>query len=156
MQEDEGGERSQIYFSNLPAFHNCLFSWTDKERSELAGGRTTLASSKISLQMGLCSHEGVCRYTGTCVDLQTAAGLPAIYRDTVQPIFKAHPRLWPEPWDTYATFEHAAGLVQSRSFHLEETNWVQGSTEEGVRTKHMRMTTFASVANNSDRPVQYQ
>ena len=154
MQGDEQGERSHIYFSNLPAFHNCLFAWTDKERSELAGGGPTLASSKISLQMGLCSPEAVCRYVGTCIDLQAAAGLPAIYRDTVQPIFEAHPRMWPEPWDTYVTFEHAAGLVQSRSFHLEETNWVLGSTEEGMRTKHMRMTTSASVAIELDRPLR--
>ena len=46
----------------------------------------------------------------------------------------ARPALWGlgERWRSYEAFVHAAGLVQSRSFHVNADNWLTGETTEGA------------------------
>ena len=41
-------------------------------------------------------------------------------------------QLWPEDVQTYAAFEHYAGLVQSRAFHMLTENWITGAAQEGI------------------------
>lgn len=41
----------------------------------------------------------------------------------------ARPDLWPAPWDSLSSFARVAGIVQSRAFHMEEQNWVTGSSK---------------------------
>ena len=59
----------------------------------------------------------------------------------------ARPELWGpgERWRSYEAFVRAAGLVQSRSFHVNEENWITGLTTEGA------VPTTAGIANTCHR-----
>ncbi len=52
-----------------------------------------------------------------------------MYGRHVAPIAAARRDLWPEAGASLDTFLAAAGLVQSRAFHLEAENWVSGVTQ---------------------------
>ena len=46
----------------------------------------------------------------------------------------ARPALWGpgERWRSFEAFVRAAGLVQSRSFHVNAENWLTGESTEGA------------------------
>lgn len=56
------------------------------------------------------------------------AGLE-LYEEAARELASRYPRAWPE--FTYERFAWAAGMVQSRTFHLQATNWVTGGTSDG-------------------------
>ncbi|EFJ46170.1 hypothetical protein VOLCADRAFT_118106 [Volvox carteri f. nagariensis] len=106
------------YVATLPAScPDCLLNWTEEEKLELKG-----------------------------TSLEQSGPDPAVdvYRRHVAPILACRTDLWPglaakEPPAAEATgatldaglaaFARAAGLVQSRAFHLEAENWVSGAKE---------------------------
>lgn len=55
-----------------------------------------------------------------------------LHDQQVLPVLLAHPELWPEHVRTLDVFMHAAGMVQSRTFHMREENWLTASTTEGA------------------------
>ena len=55
-----------------------------------------------------------------------------LHAEQLLPIFQAKPDIWPEMVQSYEAFEHAAGMVQSRTFHMQQTNWLTGSSLEGM------------------------
>ncbi|GIL42224.1 hypothetical protein Vafri_273 [Volvox africanus] len=95
-----------------PSCPDCLLNWSDQEKQELAG-----------------------------TSLEQSGPDPAsdVYRRHVAPILAVRKDLWPgleaaEAADRGAdpgltAFLRAAGLVQSRAFHLEAENWVSGAKE---------------------------
>lgn len=56
------------------------------------------------------------------------AGLK-LYEEAARELASRYPQAWPE--FTYERFAWAAGMVQSRTFHLQATNWVTGGTSDG-------------------------
>ncbi|GLI70535.1 hypothetical protein VaNZ11_015450 [Volvox africanus] len=98
-----------------PSCPDCLINWSDEEKQELAG-----------------------------TSLEQFGPDPAsdVYRRHVAPILAARKDLWPglaaaeaaEAADRgvdpgLTAFLRAAGLLQSRAFHLEAENWVSGAKE---------------------------
>ena len=55
-----------------------------------------------------------------------------VFQREVLPIMQEKPELWPAEVQTYEAFEHYAGLVQSRAFHMLTENWITGSAQEGM------------------------
>ena len=53
-----------------------------------------------------------------------------VYMRHILPVLEQQPSLWPGA--DYAAFEHAAGMVQSRSFRLNEENFLTGESVEGA------------------------
>ena len=53
-----------------------------------------------------------------------------VFRRHILPVLEQQPSLWPGA--DYAAFEHAAGMVQSRSFRLNEDNFLTGESVEGA------------------------
>ena len=42
-----------------------------------------------------------------------------------------HPDVWPQGIHSLRDFQYAAGMVQSRTFHMRQYNWLTGSSTEG-------------------------
>ena len=64
-----------------------------------------------------------------------------VYEREVLPIMQQQTDLWPADVRTLEAFEHYAGLVQSRAFHMLTENWITGSAQEGISsTKQCNMT----------------
>lgn len=59
-----------------------------------------------------------------------------VFKREVLPIMQEQSQLWPANVQTYAAFEHYAGLVQSRAFHMLTENWITGSAQEGMVHVH--------------------
>jgi hypothetical protein len=53
------------------------------------------------------------------------------FGSVVQPIINKRPDLWQKACSTLEAFVYAAGMVQSRAFHLRQENWVTGQSHEG-------------------------
>ncbi|EIE22761.1 SET domain-containing protein [Coccomyxa subellipsoidea C-169] len=49
----------------------------------------------------------------------------------VRPVLEQRPDLWPPASCGYDAFVHAAGMVQSRAFHMKKENWITGENEDG-------------------------
>lgn len=104
MAEMAAGAASPFapYLATLPPnCPDCLLHWTDQEKQDLKGS-----------------------------SLEDAGEAAAdVYGRHVAPIAAARRDLWPEAGATLDRFLAAAGLVQSRAFHLEAENWVSGVTQ---------------------------
>jgi hypothetical protein len=50
----------------------------------------------------------------------------------VNPIMQQRRKLWPPKACSFKAYLHAAGMVQSRAFHLQQDNWVTGESIEGA------------------------
>lgn len=90
------------WLSALPDSHDCVLAWTPEERAALQG-------TEIS---------------------GTDASYPQVYEETLLPLMRQQPQWWPEAHRTYADFEFAAGMVQSRAFHLKKITWAAGGRTE--------------------------
>lgn len=64
--------------------------------------------------------------------------------------------LWPPDVQTLEAFEHYAGLVQSRAFHMLTENWITGSAQEGmshyIHTYFIPLVTALVVHSQHERP----
>ena len=52
-----------------------------------------------------------------------------VFKEHIKPVLKAQPHLFPGMG--YETFEYAAGMVQSRSFSINQENFITGESIEG-------------------------
>ncbi|KFM22567.1 hypothetical protein F751_4211 [Auxenochlorella protothecoides] len=86
----------------MPSSHDCPFAWSEAEFSPLL---------ETDIDPGL-----------------REAGLK-LYEEAARELASRYPQAWPE--FTYERFAWAAGMVQSRTFHLQATNWVTGGTSDG-------------------------
>lgn len=70
---------------------------------------------------------------GTEIEDRTEGGTRGLYEAEVRQVLDARPALWGpgERWRSYEAFVRAAGLVQSRSFHVNTENWLTGQCTEG-------------------------
>ena len=70
---------------------------------------------------------------GTEIEDRTEGGTRGLYEAEVRPVLDARPSMWGpgERWCGYEAFMRAAGLVQSRSFHVNTENWLTGQRTEG-------------------------
>ena len=64
-----------------------------------------------------------------------------VYEREVLPIMQQQADLWPADVQTLEAFEHYAGLVQSRAFHMLTENWITGSAQEGMSSTNKCNTT---------------
>ena len=69
-------------------------------------------------------------HAGTAVQHTGRAKSKDVFRRHILPVLEQQPSLWPGA--DYAAFEHAAGMVQSRSFRLNEENFLTGEAVEGA------------------------
>ncbi|CAK0782750.1 hypothetical protein CVIRNUC_005945 [Coccomyxa viridis] len=90
------------YVSTFPKSHDCTLCWDDAAMKELKG---------------------------TAVQHTGRAKSKDVFRRHILPVLEQQPSLWPGA--DYAAFEHAAGMVQSRSFRLNEENFLTGEAVEG-------------------------
>ncbi|KAK9818347.1 hypothetical protein WJX72_011060 [[Myrmecia] bisecta] len=109
------------YLSTMPSDHSCLLRWTAEQRAELAG--TTIEDNGHSVE--------------------------ALFEASVLPSLQARPDLWPAEQITYAAFQQAASLVQSRAFHMQQENWLTGQTQEG---EELYMLPAIDMLNHSTQP----
>lgn len=49
------------------------------------------------------------------------------------PVLRAKPEAWQGEWTSFEAFQRVCGVVQSRTFHLQEDNWLTGTSIEGKR-----------------------
>ncbi|KAL6778695.1 hypothetical protein ACKKBF_B05025 [Auxenochlorella protothecoides x Auxenochlorella symbiontica] len=90
------------HITSMPSSHDCPFAWSEAEFSPLL---------ETDIDPGL-----------------REAGLE-LYEEAARELASRYPQAWPE--FTYERFAWAAGMVQSRTFHLQATNWVTGGTSDG-------------------------
>ncbi|KDD76789.1 hypothetical protein H632_c104p0 [Helicosporidium sp. ATCC 50920] len=88
----------------MPATHNCTLSWDTKDIALLK-----------QTDFGNSLQEDV----------------DGMYANEILPVTTAHPTVWPAESCTRAAFEWAAGMVQSRAFHLQASNWATNEITEG-------------------------
>ncbi|KAK9793181.1 hypothetical protein WJX73_007995 [Symbiochloris irregularis] len=111
------------HLQSLPDSHNCTFAWQEQEQQWLRGtGAESVGPSAAQL-----------------------------HADQVLPVLKAHPGLWPDHVRTLEAFKHAAGMVQSRTFHMREENWLTNSTSEG---EVLYMLPAIDMVNHSSDPAK--
>jgi len=67
--------------------------------------------------------------SGTSAEDQ-GGGARKLFEETMKPLYASSPTLWPRPYDSFAAFVRAACLVQSRAFHLRETNFATGAQSD--------------------------
>ncbi|MEW5311949.1 MAG: hypothetical protein WDW38_003621 [Sanguina aurantia] len=91
------------YLASLPQEVDCLLSWSKEDKDELKG---------------------------TAIDDEGREQTQAFFAREALPVISARPDLWPAPWNSVSRFAQVAGVVQSRAFHMEESNWVTGSAKE--------------------------
>lgn len=72
---------------------------------------------------------------GTAIEHEAKTDFKSIFERTVQPVISGKPDAWSGEWGSYDKFLLICGLVQSRTFHLEESNWLTGATSEGSSCK---------------------
>ena len=68
---------------------------------------------------------------GTTIEAEAATDIQATFHSIVQPIIRSRPELWKDEWATFPMFQRVCGVVQSRTFHLQEDNWLTGVSNEG-------------------------
>ena len=95
---------------------------------------------KIHAHSVICMHASVSisrrnsmyamRHAGTAVQHTGRAKSKDVFMRHILPVLEQQPSLWPGA--DYAAFEYAAGMVQSRSFHLNEENFLTGESVEGA------------------------
>jgi len=101
-----GGASSYApYVGLLPTATDALLAWSEAELAELKG---------------------------TLLEHKAAEKCAAVYEREVLPIIQPHPDIWPQGSCDADAFEWAAGMVQSRAFHLVSDNWLTGTHTEGV------------------------
>ncbi len=71
---------------------------------------------------------------GTEIEDCTEGGTRGLFEAEARPALDARPALWGagEHSRSYRAFVHAAGMVQSRSFHTRAENWLTGKQVEGT------------------------
>jgi len=108
LAEMAKGEASPFatYIKSLPEEVDCLLAWDDRDKEELKG-------TSIEDPTGGASTQGT-------------------FDKEVAPKMQERPDLWPAPFNSFAQFCRAAGLVQSRAFHMVEENWVLNTRQEGT------------------------
>ena len=52
-----------------------------------------------------------------------------VFKEHIKPVLEAQPHLFPGM--EYENFEYAAGMVQSRSFSINQENFITGESTEG-------------------------
>lgn len=74
-----------------------------------------------------------CCFAGTEVEDRTEGGTRGLFEAEARPALEERPELWgPRGCGrSYPAFVRAAGLVQSRSFHVRAENWLTGRQVEG-------------------------
>ena len=77
------------------------------------------------------SHDSL-SISGTAVEAEAMADIRNTFDKIVQPVLSGKPDAWQGEWATFEKFQLIAGLVQSRTFHLEENNWLTGATSQGI------------------------
>ncbi len=63
----------------------------------------------------------------------------------MRPVLEQRPDLWPPASCGYDAFVHAAGMVQSRAFHMKKENWITGEDEDGKAQLAFRHRVLISV-----------
>ena len=84
----------------------------------------------VSVSISRRDPSFVMRHAGTAVQHTGRAKSRDVFMRHILPVLKQQPSLWPGA--DYAAFEHAAGMVQSRSFRLNEENFLTGESVEGA------------------------
>ena len=85
---------------------------------------------QVSVSISRRSSMHLMRHAGTAVQHTGRAKSRDVFRRHILPVLEQQPSLWPGA--DYAAFEHAAGMVQSRSFRLNEENFLTGESVEGA------------------------
>lgn len=49
----------------------------------------------------------------------------------MRPVLEQRHDLWPPASCDFEAFVYAAGMVQSRAFHMKKENWITGEAVEG-------------------------
>ena len=65
------------------------------------------------------------------MEAEAATDIQATFHSIVHPIIRSRPELWKDEWATFQMFQRVCGVVQSRTFHLQEDNWLTGASTEG-------------------------
>ncbi|KAL6744700.1 hypothetical protein V8C86DRAFT_3036546, partial [Haematococcus lacustris] len=116
---------------------DCLLSWSDEAKEALQGevGHSHKLTPGPRQSQGPCSHPLLHCWVSapgtSCEDLTGGGATRAEWQRDVLPLVSAHPELWPPPYDSLQEFVRVAGLVQSRAFHMEAENFLDGTKKEG-------------------------
>lgn len=123
LAELAAGDKSPLapWLRCLPTAHDCLLAWSPEERAALQGTEIEGADAN---------------YT-------------EIFQQTVLPIISQQQEWWPAR--SLATFHFAAGMVQSRSFHLNKVNWMTGERKE---EEQLYMLAGIDMVNHSSHDVR--
>lgn len=100
--------------------------------SECLTTSSTVADHFAILELASYSASGISFVTGTAIDDEGREQTQAFFAREALPVISARPDLWPAPWNSVSRFAQVAGVVQSRAFHMEESNWVTGSAKVRV------------------------
>ena len=88
-----------------------------------------MACAPLSSSADLC-HLIELWHAGTSVQHTGQHKSKDVFLRHILPVLEQRPSLWPGA--DYAAFEYAAGMVQSRSFRLNEENFLTGESVEGA------------------------
>ena len=69
---------------------------------------------------------------GTAIEAEALADIKDTFDKIVQPVLSGKSDAWSGEWASFEKFQLMSGLVQSRTFHLEENNWLTGATSQGT------------------------
>jgi hypothetical protein len=70
-------------------------------------------------------------YAGTSIEGTGLASTKELFQKQVKPVLSQRPDLWPQAASSLNAFVYAAGMVQSRTFHIQQDNWITGQSSEG-------------------------
>jgi len=76
---------------------------------------------------------------------------PQVFNHTVQPLLAQQPAWWPDAHRSLKAFQYAAGMVQSRSFHINQVNWV---TQEHSEHDDLYMLAGIDMVNHAVHGAQ--
>ena len=69
---------------------------------------------------------------GTSIEGCGKASAKREFQGKAKPVMQRRRDLWPAKTCGFTAFLYAAGLVQSRAFHMQQQNWITGEAAEGA------------------------